>query len=194
MKTKRIISLLLVVMLAFSSVQAMCGFVANAIHYDYSVLAYMIENPTSYRADRYTEDSFAFYQAAFAAAEEVYNNPQARNTVISSRTRSSGGGGNGGRVLIDIDDEKEKERVKQAYREAYKPREATYKSLADSFKDPKIEAAQASRERARERLDELKSKREAERKSYNKATGNKYNTATAYFVHNKTFATKKTFT
>ena len=73
MKTKRIISLLLVVMLAFSSVQAMCGFVANAIHYDYSVLAYMIENPTNYRADRYTEDSFAFYQAAFTAAEEVYH-------------------------------------------------------------------------------------------------------------------------
>ena len=73
MKTKRILSLLLVIALAFGSVQAMCGFVANAIHYDYSVLAYMIENPTSYREDRYTPDSFAFYQAAFAAAEEVYH-------------------------------------------------------------------------------------------------------------------------
>ena len=77
MKIKKIISLLLVLVLAFSSIQAMCGFVANAIHYDYSVLAYMIENPTTYRADRYTEDSFAFYQAAFAAAEEVYNNADA---------------------------------------------------------------------------------------------------------------------
>ena len=77
MKTKRFISLLLVLVLAFGSVQAMCGFIANAIHYDYSVLAYMIENPTTYRADRYTEDSFAFYQAAFAAAEEVYNNADA---------------------------------------------------------------------------------------------------------------------
>lgn len=73
MKTKRILSLLLVLVLAFSSVQAMCGFVANAIHYDYSVLAYMIENPTTYREDRYTPESFAFYKAAFTAAEEVYN-------------------------------------------------------------------------------------------------------------------------
>ncbi len=73
MKTKRFLSLLLVLTLVFSSVQAMCGFAANAIYYDYSVLGYMIENPTNYREDRYTEDSFAFYTAAFAAAEEVYN-------------------------------------------------------------------------------------------------------------------------
>lgn len=73
MKTKRILSLLLVIALAFGSVQAMCGFVANAIHYDYSVLAYMIENPTTYREDRYTPESFAFYKAAFTAAEEVYH-------------------------------------------------------------------------------------------------------------------------
>lgn len=77
MKTKKIISLLLALALVFGSVQAMCGFVANAINYDYSVLAYMIENPTEYRADRYTEESFAFYTAAFAAAEEVYNNADA---------------------------------------------------------------------------------------------------------------------
>lgn len=73
MKTKRLLSLLLVIALAFGSVQAMCGFVANAIHYDYSVLAYMVENPTNYREDRYTPESFAFYKAALTAAEEVYH-------------------------------------------------------------------------------------------------------------------------
>ncbi len=84
MKMKRFISLLLALTLVFGSLQAMCGFAASAINYDATVLSYMIENPTSYRADRYTEDSFAFYTAAFAAAEAVNSNPDATAAEINA--------------------------------------------------------------------------------------------------------------
>lgn len=84
MKIKRFISLLLVLTLVFGSVQAMCGFAANAIYYDATVLDYMIQNPTSYRQDRYTEESYAFYTAAFAAAEAVNSNSSATADEINA--------------------------------------------------------------------------------------------------------------
>lgn len=101
-----------------------------------------------------------------------YNNPQARNQTVSSRTS------NRGRVLIDVDDKKEEKRVADAFKA--KTREA--QDMTAAFKkqatpDPKIEAAKKSRAEMRKKLEAKKQERKEEKKSLSslhEKTGHKY--------------------
>ena len=95
-----------------------------------------------------------------------YNNPQARNQTVSSRTS------NRGRVLIDVDDKKEEKRVADAFKA--KTRET--QDMTAAFKkqatpDPKIEAAKKSRAEMRKKLEAKKQ----ERKEWHEATNNRFN-------------------
>ncbi len=84
MRIKKLISVLLVLTLVLGTVQSVFGFAANALVYDSSVLDYMINNSTSYREDRYTEDSYAFYTSTLAAVNAVNQNSSATADEINA--------------------------------------------------------------------------------------------------------------
>ncbi len=84
MRTKKILSVLLALMLILGTLQAAFGFAASALTYGSSVLDYMIKNSPTFREDRYTEDSYAFYTSTFAAVNAVNQNPNATADEINA--------------------------------------------------------------------------------------------------------------
>lgn len=84
MRIKKIISVLLALTLVFGTIQSVFGFAANAVVYDSTVLDYMIDNHEAYRQDRYTEDSWQFYQDTLAAVTAVNSRTDATADEINA--------------------------------------------------------------------------------------------------------------
>lgn len=84
MKIKRFISMLLVLTMVFATMQAMCGFAANALVYNSSVLNYYINNAPTYREDLYTQETYLNYVAVLEAAKTVNSNTSATADEINA--------------------------------------------------------------------------------------------------------------
>lgn len=119
--------------------------------------------------------------------KESSSRPASNGNNVRSQASSSGGGTffNRRELLNTLREQKQKqEKLQSAFKAKsgeYQTFDITRRSTKTATPDPKIAAAQESRERLQKRLDALK----AEQKAFHKETNNKYNTKTGDEEHDR---------